>query len=98
MSDAVHIEHHEGWVGAFSRNEAEGAIPNGAAVLKVNSEPGDGHPDGSVGIVVGSLDVGDLDTSGLPAGMPKVKFLYWIEWKSRPRHAVGIIDHKVRRA
>jgi hypothetical protein len=35
--------------------QAEGAIPNGSYVRKVNSEPGDETPNGTLGKVFGSV-------------------------------------------
>lgn len=47
----------------LTRQQADGAIPNGTLIVKINSEPGDGHPDGSLGT---GRDAGSI--AGAPAG------------------------------
>ena len=37
------LRNHPGWLGAFTDDQAEGAIPNGTPIVKVKTEPGDGH-------------------------------------------------------
>jgi len=73
---------------AFTSNQAPGAIPNGAAVEKVNSEPGDGHHDGARATVVGSLPI---DDDRLPD-----RYFYFVEWEDLPGHPVGIGGHRIR--
>jgi hypothetical protein len=82
-----------GYLGAFSRNQAPGAIPNGTRVAKVWCEAGDLEPIGTQGAVLGSLPV----AAELPAH-GDVRFCYWVEWDSRPRCAVFLIDKKIGRA
>jgi len=73
----------------FTRNQAPGAIPNGAAVEKVNSEPGDCHHDGARATVVGSW--GSLGVCRLPD-----RYFYFVEWEDRPGVPVGIGGHRIR--
>lgn len=44
--------------------QADGAIPNGTRVEKVNSEPGDSFPDGTEGTVLASALVVELGAFG----------------------------------
>lgn len=77
-----------GWVGAFTRHQDPAGLPNGTRIVKANSEPGDGTPNGTAGIVLGSFS------------NPKVMdgmVLYFVEWSNRPRVAVGCIAYKVTR-
>jgi hypothetical protein len=65
-----------GWQGLHVRDEAPGALRNGSRVRKVNSEPRDGHPDGTLATVLGSVDGGR-------AGIG-----YFVAWDDDPRAAV----------
>jgi hypothetical protein len=84
VDDLLHEE--PGWLGAFTRQSAPGALPAGSPVLKANSEPGDGHPNGTPGVVLGSL----------PAAPGKI--LYFVEWQPRPHVAVATADFKLQPA
>lgn len=64
--------------------QAPGAWLNGSTVRKINSRPDDGTPDGTPGVVLGSLDVRE---QGKPAA-----YAYWIEWANRPGLPVACID------
>ena len=75
-----------GWTGAFTRNEELGAIRNGLRIVKVMSEPGDTHPLGAMGTVLGSFR-----HPKAPAGL----VLYFIEWDANPRVAVAVIGNKI---
>lgn len=81
------IRQHRGWHGAFTKRRAPGALACGSAVVKRNSDPGDQVPDGTVGKVLGSI---------LPGGADD--FLYFVEWSTKPRHAVAIVAFKVQAA
>lgn len=62
----------------YSTSQAEGAIPNGTRVMKCGSESGDGHPDGSLAVVIGSAG---------PAPHPKTREMiygYWVVWDDHP--------------
>lgn len=66
------------------RDEAPGAWPNGTRVLKANSQPTDGTPNGTEGRIVGSVDVSN---QGLPA-----RFAYFVIWATRPELPVLCVD------
>lgn len=81
---------HPGYSGRHTRGQAPGAIPNGARVVKRNSEPGDSQPDGALGRVLGSLKV--------PAEIAVrwgTAYLYFVEWDALPGVAVGVISTKI---
>lgn len=81
-----------GWLGAFSRAQALGALRNGSRVVKTKGEPNDGTPDGTPGIILGS---GEITHQELPGGSG---LMYWVEWANRPRVAVGVMAWKLRLA
>lgn len=56
----------------FDSSEAPGALPNGARVQKINSEPGDTHGDGAWATVRGSI------------GPALGTFGYYVEWDDHP--------------
>lgn len=87
------VREHPGYFGAFCDGEAPGAIRNGSTIVKRSSEPGDANPDGSLGTVLGSVDVAALD----PALAAKYSspFFYFVEWQSSPRVAVGVAGFKI---
>ena len=75
----------------FSTTEqAEGAIPNGSRVRKVNSQPTDFHQDGALGTVLGSLI-----NPGLEHKFFHIKYLYFIEWDSHRGIPVAIVSFKI---
>lgn len=86
---AMGIGEHPGYLGMFTRAQAEGAIPNGARFKKVWGEEGNGHALGAEGVVLGSLAVppgeGDVDC----------KIGYFVEWDDNPRCAVFVSDKKI---
>jgi hypothetical protein len=71
-----------GYAGLHSRDQAEGALPNGQRVVKVNSENGDSQRDGRRGTILGSLN------------SPKGIF-YFVEWDTLPAMAVGTASFKL---
>lgn len=81
------IRNEDGWAGAFSREQASGAIPNGTRIVKCNSEPHDATPDGMTGTVLGSLRA--------PEQMGALLF-YFVEWDDKPRIPLGIMATKIR--
>ena len=89
------IGYHPGYTGAFTRSEAEDAIPNGTTIVKSWSEPGDGTPNGTLGTVLGSID-GALYAPELVAKFG-ARFMYFIEWSTAPKVAVGVTDKKIAR-
>lgn len=50
------LHEEEGWVGAFTREHADGAIANGEPIIKVKAEDTDANPIGTVGTVLGSFE------------------------------------------
>lgn len=81
------LRNEPGWIGAFTRDQAAGAIPNGADVVKTGSEPEDSQKDGTRGIVLGSISHPDLQD-----GM----IFYFVEWRTAPRLAVGVLATKIQ--
>jgi hypothetical protein len=77
---------HLGWRGAFVTDQYPGAYPNGSLIIKTTSEPGDAHPVGTLGTVLGSM------------GHPKVGIGYFVEWQDMPRVAVFVQQGKIRLA
>ena len=89
LSDSIRklgITEHEGYRGSFTTAQAEGAIPNGSKVIKVLSKHGDAHADGELATVLGSL----MHPSNQGV------LLYFVEWDTSPKYAVGIIGDKIK--
>lgn len=84
---ALPFREEAGWVGHFTRGQASGALPNGTRIVKTRSEPGDGTPDGTPGVVLGSFSHPAIQDGAI---------MYFLEWASKPRVAVGAIHWKVR--
>ncbi len=74
----------------YSSAEAEGAMPNGTFVVKQNSEPGDGHPDGEVGKIVGSM--GPLDEPVLGC-----RYGYFVIWEGNQEVPVWTMETKLKK-
>lgn len=85
VDESLGIRNEPGWVGAFTRNQAREAFPNGTRVYKVKSKPNDIHQDGSTATVLGSIYVPDLGC------------LYFVEFDSEPRVAVSIAGFRINR-
>jgi hypothetical protein len=80
----LNIREEPGWVGGFTRDQADGALyPNGSRIRKNKGEPKDGTPTGTNGTVLGSIRV--------PGESPA----YFVEWDNRPRVAVFIVEWKL---
>ena len=69
---------------AFTTEQAPGAILNGTVIEKINSKVLDGHPDGSLGKVIGSL------------GPMVGTYAYFVEWDDMPGVPVGIVGSRIR--
>lgn len=85
----------------FTRNEAEGAIPNGTHIRKVNGEFGDGTPDGTIGVVVGSLSAAEIsavEREKLPPPHRNADYAYFVEWRTNTQQVVGVIGTKIERS
>lgn len=80
------IGYEPGWVGGFTRHQAKGAIANGTDIVKTRSEAGDAHKDGTRGKVLGSLSHPDVQNGAV---------MYFVEWSTAPRVAVGVMDFKI---
>ena len=78
---------------------AEGAISCGTKVLKVNSESGDGNPDGTEAIVCGSLRITNImkDDVKHPSGRI-VDYIYFVIFPNSniSNVPVGIMDYKIQ--
>lgn len=86
--NVIEFKEESGWVGAFTRNEARGAYPNGTKVMKVHCEDEDMNTAGAMGTVIGSMPgIRELGCD----------FFYFVEWDKAPRVAVGIINQKISR-
>lgn len=84
LSAALGIRYHDGYTGAFSREQSPLAdIPNGARVRKIKSEDADLTPTGTEGYVLGSL------------GHKELGVAYYVEWDNRPRVAVAVVSWKI---
>jgi hypothetical protein len=84
------FELHPGYAGVFTRDQAEGAIPNGTRIVKRNSAQSDSQPDGALGVVLGSIkSPAELHASR------GVAYCYFVEWDALPRVAVGVVDRKI---
>lgn len=96
----VEFNDETGWVGVFTRNQAEGALPNGTPIVKRNSEPGDAARDGDKGVVLGSMNsIPEVEAEARAKGVrPPDAFFYSVEWRTRPRHALNVMDWKIARA
>ena len=86
--DWTHIKEHPGYLGLFSDNQTEGAIPNGTPIVKAWSEVGDWNETGATGVVLGSLPI--PPEVGLTS-----KYFYWVEWDDAPKRAVGVVSKKI---
>jgi len=82
----------------------EGEWPKGTRVGKVRSAPGDFHPDGAQGTIVGALGpVPDDKRAEIILAAAKIGinedilFLYWVEWDDLPGVPVAITDYRLER-
>ena len=87
----LYLEHRSGWTGAFTSQQAEGALPNGSRIMKIDQSADDGAPRGTRGTVLGSLDAANHDLDPGTHG----KFFYFVEWDTMPRVAVTCIGSKL---
>ena len=83
--NGITFKTERGWVGAFTRHHADGFLSNGTAIRKMNSKPGDGVPDGTLGWVLGSFTAADAGG-------------YFVEWSTRPRQAVFVVPSRIEAA
>lgn len=89
----------------YTTEQAPGALPNGTLIEKVNSKPGDAHPDGSRGTIIGSWGPFD-DESFTPvkdetkekmrrSGVESCDYFYFIVWRDMPGCPVGIAGSRI---
>lgn len=71
----------------YTARQAIGAMPNGTRVEKQNSKPGEAHPDGSLGTIIGSI--GPLEVPEDPS-----RYGYFVEWDAHP--GIPIFTGEVR--
>ena len=78
---------------AYTTSQAEGALINGARIEKTNSAPRDGHQDGALGIILGSL--GPVEIPGFTG-----RYIYWVVWDAGPAAGlpVAIREGRIREA
>jgi hypothetical protein len=85
-----------GWAGAFTHEQAPGAIANGSRVVKILDEPSDAHRVGATATVLGSIGpIPDVVELGPFASAPAGSYLYFVAWDDRPNVAVAIGGHRV---
>lgn len=73
----------------FSDNLDGAPIKMGSKVKKVNSEKGDGTPDGTEGRVIGSLSDPVTD------GIMEPQYLYAVVWDDKKDFIIGTIGKKL---
>lgn len=76
---------------------AEGKLPNGTRVRKVNSSAGDTHHDGALGTVVGALGPAgeEIKAELRRLGLREVEWMYWVVWDDLPGVPVAITDTRI---
>src|SRR4029077_9693244 len=69
------------YFGSFTRDQAEGAWPNGTRVVKAKGDPGgsDTTANGMTGVVLGSIRMPEINDD----------VFYFIEWDDKPLIAIG---------
>ena len=84
---ALGIKHYPGYRGSFSRDQHPLALyENGARVVKAEDEDETHlHPIGTLGTVLGSIGHVDIGVA------------YFVEFDSRPKHAVLVLEGKLKR-
>lgn len=85
--DGLPFGYEQGWLGAFTRAHVAGAMPNGTPIEKAKCEAGDGNPNGTPGVILGSISHPDV-CGGV--------VLYFVEWANHPRRAVAVVDWKIK--
>jgi len=89
-------------MGVFTRDEAEGAIPNGSVVEKVNAAEDDLTSNGTLGIIIGSLNVEEhahalQELTGTPHAREEGEnYSYFVQWETSQMMVVGIREARVR--
>jgi len=87
----INLITEEGLEGTFTREQFKGAIPNGTKVKKVNSQANDGHQDGALATIVGSIGTPKpIEVQGIT-----VRCAYFVIWDDMPKRVVGVSEHKL---
>jgi hypothetical protein len=78
------------YLGSFTRDQADGAWPNGARIIKVKGDQdagggSDTTANGTTGVILGSVFI--------PEATPGV--FYFIEWDDKPLIAIGCAAWKL---
>jgi len=81
------FRYEPGYVGAFTRNQAKGAWPNGSRVEKIKEEKGDHHEIGERAVILGSM---------FDPQQPLAGIMYFIEWDRSPGMAIACLAWKLR--
>lgn len=84
LAERYNIAEEPEYEGYFTRDQADGAIPNGSRVIKTANIGSDMSPEGATGVVLGSIY------------HSMVGYGYFIEWDHAPRKAVFISAYKIR--
>ena len=84
LENALGIALVAGWTGAFTRQQADDALPNGTRIKKVIGEPGDTHSLGAKGTILGSIRNPQDPRVG-----------YFVEWDDSPKCATFVIENKI---
>lgn len=76
----------------------EGEIPNGTRVKKVNSEPGDTFPDGTLGTILGAMANPGLTPDDFPDRpfLGTIKWIYCVSWDPLPGVPIWIADYRIK--
>lgn len=76
---------------------ADGKLPKGSRVRKVDSLPGDTHQDGALATVVGALGPANhqIKAELRRRGLKEVEWIYWVEWDDLPGMPVGITENRI---
>jgi hypothetical protein len=69
----------------FVHMQAEGALKNGTRIRKINSNFAEDHPNGSPGVIVGSIGPGVNQMYG-----------YFVIWDDNPEQIVFMTSTKIR--
>jgi hypothetical protein len=80
----MRLRQERGWTGAFTRQNAPGAIPASTRIEKAWCDPGDPNPVGTKGTVLGSIS------------HPELGIAYFVEWDTYPCCAVLAVAKKIK--
>lgn len=80
---SVVVRAHIGWSGQFTTAQADGAMPSGTRIRKVNGKIGDAQRNGATGRVLGSL------------ANSRIGIGYFVEWDAMPQMAVFIVAGQI---